>query len=112
MLSEVDLRLYEKGVCYVKPWCSDSKRLALQLKSTPLRITYIDYNDDKVYEFIDDFVDTNMQANIKNIEVAKHFFVPQLYLFNRTTKVYDGPWTTHHSRSVTFKNRVEPKIKF
>ena len=73
MLSEVDLMLYEKGVCYVKPWCSDSKRLALQLQGTPLQITFVDYNDDKVYQFVDAFVDTNMEAKPKNLEVDNHF---------------------------------------
>ena len=40
-MSEVNLNLYDVGVCYVKDWCSDSKKLASELKSQPLKILFI-----------------------------------------------------------------------
>ena len=103
MLTKVNLNLYDVGVCYVKSWCPDSKDLALRLKSQPLKILFVDYNTNTIYKYSNsEFLNTRIVH--KYVEVASDMpqQVPLLYLLNKTTHHYDGPWTTHHGHSIEF----------
>ena len=116
MLTEVDLNLYGVGVCYVKAWCPDSKRIAALLKSQPLKILFVDYNTNAIYQYNNsEFLNTRIVH--KYVEVASDMpqQVPLLYLLNKTTNQYDGPWTTHHGHSIEFgkaSNINKNTIKF
>ena len=109
MSTKVNLNLYDVGVCYVKSWCPDSKRIAALLKSQPLKILFVDYNTNAIYKYISSkniFVKRRIvHQNIEVVDMPGH--VPLLYLINKNTKEYDGPWTTHHGHSIEFI-----KIKF
>ncbi len=103
MLTKVNLNLYDVGVCYVKSWCPDSKRIAALLKTKPLKILFVDYNTNAIYKYSNsEFLKTSIVH--KYVEVASDMpqQVPLLYLLNKTTKQYDGPWTTHHGHSIEF----------
>lgn len=103
MLTKVNLNLYDVGVCYVKASCPDSKRIAALLKSQPLKIIFVDYTTNAIYQYNNSqFLNTKMIH--KYVEVDKNMpsHVPLLYLINKTTKAYDGPWTTHHGHSIEF----------
>lgn len=105
MLTNVNLNLYDVGVCYVKSWCNDSKALAEQLQSLPLKILFLDYDSNAVYQYNNStFLNTKIVH--KYVEVDKNMpsHVPLLYLINKNTKEYDGPWTTHHGHSIKFTN--------
>ena len=107
-MSEVNLNLYDVGVCYVKDWCSDSKKLASELKSQPLKILFLDYNSNAIYQYNSikkKFLNTRQIHKYIEVDHNMPSHVPLLYLINKTTQKYDGPWTTHHGQSITFSNR-------
>lgn len=107
-MSKINLNLYDVGVCYVKEWCSDSKRLAAQLKLQPLKILFLDYNSNAIYQYNSikkKFLNTRQIHKYIEVDENMPSHVPLLYLINKTTRKYDGPWTTHHRQSITFSNR-------
>ncbi|MAD26203.1 MAG: hypothetical protein CMO44_18755 [Verrucomicrobiales bacterium] len=109
MLTKVNLNLYDVGVCYVKSWCKDSRDLASRLKSQPLKIRFLDYDTNAIYQYNNNgFLNTKIIH--KYVEVDKNMpsHVPLLYLINKTTNAYEGPWTNHNGHSVEFTriNRV------
>ena len=118
MFTKVNLNLYDVGVCYVKDWCPDSKRIAALLESQPLKILFVDYNTNAIYKYSsNNFYNTRIVH--KYIEVASDIpeQVPLLYLLNKTTNHYDGPWSTHHGHSIEFSkasvyNINKKRIKF
>jgi hypothetical protein len=115
MLTEVDLNLYGVGVCYVKSWCPDSKRIASLLKAQPVKILFVDYDTNAIYKYISSKnIFVKRRVVHQNIEVVDEMpgQVPLLYLINKTTKDYDGPWTTHHGHSIVFKRNLKNIIKF
>lgn len=107
-MSTINLNLYDVGVCYVKDWCSDSKRIASQLKSQPLKILFVDYDTNAIYQYNstgNKFLNTKVIHKYVEVDENMPSHVPLLYLINKTTKQYDGPWTTHHGQRITFTNR-------
>ena len=92
-MSEVNLNLYDVGVCYVKDWCSDSKKLDSELKSQPLKILFLDYNSNAIYQYNSikkKFLNTRQIHKYIEVDHNMPSHVPLLYLINKTTQKYDG----------------------
>ena len=105
MLTKVNLNLYDVGVCYVKASCPDSKRIAALLKSQPLKILFVDYSTNAIYQYSSvekKFFNTKQIHKYIEVDQNMPSHVPLLYLINKTTQKYDGPWTTHHGHSIEF----------
>tara|TARA_B110000008_G_scaffold275041_1_gene311804 strand:+ start:4349 stop:4729 length:381 start_codon:yes stop_codon:yes gene_type:complete len=103
MNKSIDLSLYENGICFIKYWCGDSENLATQLQSYAIPIVYVDEENGHVFNFDGTkFVQTEIKVDLPNINTDNYEYVPLLYLKNKLTKKYKGPWSTHGGNKVTF----------
>ncbi len=103
MNKSIDLSLYKNGICFIKSWCGDSKNLATQLQNYAIPMVYVDEENGHVFNFDGtNFVQIENKVNLPIINTSNYEYVPLLYLKNKLTKKYEGPWSTHHGNKVTF----------